>query len=187
MKAVASGSQTVGPFFRIGCEYLCAQPDAAALPGSTTVRGSVLDGDGHPVPDALLELWYADSEGHYSANAEGSPPQAQCLPRGFARVATDGEGRFCFQLRKPGRVESGDGRRQAPHVVVLVFARGLLRHLITRMYFAGEAANEDDPVLQSVPAERRATLIAKQGAESAASLEWNIHLQGADETVFFAW
>ena len=184
MKEMCAGSQTVGPFFRIGLEYLCAQPDAPPSPDALTIHGCVLDGAGHPVPDALLELWYADRDGKYSTQPPNSP---QCPPPGFARVATDEAGCFRFQLLKPGQVDTGDGRMQAPHVVVLVFARGLLRHLITRMYFPGDAANDADPVLQSIPAERRATLIPKRDPANPASLQWNIRLQGEEETVFFAW
>ncbi|HEX3985854.1 MAG TPA: protocatechuate 3,4-dioxygenase subunit alpha [Acidobacteriaceae bacterium] len=187
MRETCAGSQTVGPFFSIGLEYLCAQPDPATVAGAIIVRGRVLDGEKQPVPDALLELWYADGDGHYSDQTGEGASVPQCLPRGFARIATDAEGRFCLGLQKPGRVEMGDGGKQAPHVVVLVFARGLLRHLITRMYFPGDRANEEDPVLQSIPARRRATLIPKQDPANPSSLEWDIRLQGEEETVFFAW
>jgi protocatechuate 3,4-dioxygenase, alpha subunit len=185
MKEMCSGSQTAGPFFRIGLEHLCAQPGGSASPDALTIHGRVLDGCGYPVPDALMELWYADRDGNYSTSEATEAPE--CLPTGFARIATNDEGCFWFSLLKPGQVETGDGRMQAPHVVVLVFARGLLRHLITRIYFPGDAANEADPVLQSVPQERRATLIPTRDAKNPVSLEWDIRLQGEAETVFFAW
>ena len=184
MKETCAGSQTVGPFFRIGLEHLCAQPDAPPSPDALTIHGRVLDGAGHPVPDALLELWSADHHGKYATQAPDPP---QWAPPGFVRVASDEAGCFRFHLLKPGQVDMGDGRMQAPHAVVLVFARGLLRHLITRMYFPGEAANDADPVLQSIPPERRATLIPQQDPANPASLQWHIRLQGEEETVFFAW
>lgn len=183
MRTECSPSQTVGPFFRIGLEHLCAVPDAPPIPGAVTMHGRVLDANREPVPDAMLELWCADRDGCH-------PPASQetvLLPQGFIRVATDDHGAFSVSLVKPGRVDAGDGRMQAPHVVVLFFARGLLRHLITRMYFPNEPANETDPVLQAVPVERRATLVAKQDAENPALLRWDIRLQGEEETVFFAW
>ncbi|MFY9746901.1 MAG: protocatechuate 3,4-dioxygenase subunit alpha [Acidobacteriaceae bacterium] len=183
MREMCSPSQTVGPFFRIGLEHLCARPNALTVSGGVTVRGRVLDANKEPVPDAMLELWRAgQKEDDASVNKE-----ALLLPQGFIRVATDDKGAFRFCFVKPGRVDAGDGRMQAPHVVVLFFARGLLRHLITRMYFPGEPGNDSDPVLQSVPAERRATLIAKPEPDNPAVLTWDIRLQGEEETVFFAW
>lgn len=183
MKELCAASQTVGPFFRIGFEHLCPAPDAAAPPDALVVSGRVLDADQKPVPDAVLELWYADRDGLYSA----APPLGRALPQGFVRVATDDHGSFTFCLLKPGPVAAGDGRMQSPHVVILFFARGLLRHLITRMYFPAEPANDEDPVLQSVPVDRRATLIARPDPQKTGQLQWDIRLQGEEETVFFAW
>lgn len=176
-------SQTAGPFFRIGLEHLCAMPDASTVPGAVTVCGRVLDANTEPVPDAMLEFWYADPNGGFAPASQHTSP----LPQGFIRVATDNHGAFSLSLVKPGQVDAGDGRMQAPHVVVLLFARGLLRHLISRMYFPDEPANKTDPLLQSVSAERRPTLIAKQDPENPAQLRWDIRLQGEEETVFFAW
>jgi len=182
MKLVATGSQTVGPFFSIGFGHLCSVT-AAVEARPITVHGKVIDGDGEPVPDAVLELWQADPLGNYptgSANASGHAA-------GFARIATDDKGSFSFTTCRPGAVAFDGIRKQAPHLVVLVFARGLLRHLITRMYFADEPGNATDPLLQSLPDDRRSTLIAQGTSDSADTLHWDVVLQGENETVFFAW
>jgi protocatechuate 3,4-dioxygenase alpha subunit len=165
----------VGPFFMLGLEWLYR---ADLLPSDRTsprltVTGRVIDGPGLPVPDAVLELWQADAHGVYGASEEG-----------FARVPTDGEGRFRFTTVKPGRVAAPDGTLQAPHVLVSLFARGLLVRLVTRLYFPDEAANEQDFALRRVEPARRGTLIAVAGS-GPADLVWNVVLQGPGETVFF--
>lgn len=163
-------SQTVGPFLSIGLDW----PDGADVvaegtPGAVTIRGTVTDGDGAPVGDALVEIWHAGSDGRFD-------PAAPC----FGRCATDADGGFAFLTRKPGRVDG----EQAPHVDVLVFARGLLRHLVTRMYFPDEAAaNERDPVLRGLPADERALLVA--APEPGPVLRFDVRLQGEGETPFF--
>jgi protocatechuate 3,4-dioxygenase, alpha subunit len=165
----------VGPFFSIGLDWLnrCdLLPSDAASP-RLAVEGRVTDGEGRAVPDAVLELWQADAQGVYGASDEG-----------FARVPTDAEGRFRFTTVRPGRVAAPDGTLQAPHVVVAVFARGLLVRLVTRIYFPFDAANESDFALSRVDPARRATLIAAVG-DDLAHLEWNVVLQGPGETVFF--
>jgi protocatechuate 3,4-dioxygenase alpha subunit len=183
-----SASQTVGPFFSIGLEHLDrADLAVAGLPGAAiTVRGQVLDGDGKPVPDALLEFWQADAEGNFSENtceAEACKP-----PKffGFARISTDAAGKFELRTIMPGSVAGASGEGQAPHIALLVFMRGLLKPLYTRIYFAGERANETDPVLNLVPKGRRPTLIASQEPGSE-SFSWDVRLQGSDETAFFEW
>jgi protocatechuate 3,4-dioxygenase, alpha subunit len=183
MRLTPSGSQTVGPFFRIGLEHLCAQSPAALVDGANvlTVCGRVLEGEGAPVPDALLEVWHADAEGRYDA----SEPAQSGKPSAFTRAATDDDGSFCFSIARPGAI-AGEAK-QAPHLAVLVFARGLLRHLMTRMYFPHEPGNGSDAVLQLVPEDRRRTLIAREIVQRPGVLEWNVVLQGEDETVFFAW
>lgn len=183
MKLIPTASQTVGPFFRIGLGYLC-EGSATQEGRVVSVHGHVLDAERGPVPDAVLELWQADPQGHYPdrATADGSGRAA-----GFARIATDESGSFQFSTCLPGAVPFDDTSMQAPHIVVLVFARGLMRHLITRMYFPGQTANSSDPVLQSIPEERRGTLIAQSESPSPDQLRWDIVLQGAGETVFFAW
>lgn len=174
MNLVATASQTVGPYFHIGLDRLCVSDLAGNAPGEKLViRGRVLDGDGKPVNDALIELWQADPHGKFG----------QAGFAGFGRVATDDGGGFRFTTLKPGTVPGPDGAPQAPHIVAAVFMRGLLRHLVTRIYFQDEPANATDAVLRLVPAERLATLIAKKTEDGV--LEWNVILQGRDETVFF--
>jgi len=184
MRAIPSGSQTVGPFFRIGLEHLCGgsdpEPSGAVM---VKVRGKVFDGNGAPVPDAVLEIWHADSSGRYDSARPDDRRRSPC----FTRAATDEDGEFGFSIRRPGSVPCEMEVRQAPHLSVLVFARGLLRHLMTRMYFPDETANETDTALQLVPEERRSTLIARGSGSEPGSLEWNVVLQGEEETVFFAW
>ena len=182
-----TGSQTVGPFYRIGMApmYLTelASPE---VPGErVTVRGRVLDGDGTPVPDAILEIWQANADGQFS-----EPQHAQTMLQaggfsGFGRVPTDDNGAFQFTTIKPGRVPGPGDMLQAPHLVVLVYMRGLLRHLVTRLYFPDDPANDADPILALVPPERRATLIARKAEAGDGTLEWDLHMQGPEETVFF--
>lgn len=174
MNFVATASQTVGPFFHVGMDglYVCDLAGNAAGE-KFVIRGRVLDGDGKPVGDALIELWQAGPDGRF----------AQPGFAGFGRLATDAEGAFRFVTLKPGAVTGADGKPQAPHIAVHVFMRGLLRQLVTRIYFPGEPANATDAVLGLVPADRRATLVARQVEQGA--LEWNVILQGGDETVFF--
>ncbi len=175
MNLVATASQTVGPYFHIGLDRLCVSDLAGNAPGEKLViRGRVLDGDGKPVNDALVEIWQADSRGKYGGKRF----------RGFGRSATDDNGAFRFHTIKPGCVSGPGGAMQAPHIGVNVFMRGQLKQLVSRIYFPGDPANAKDPVLALVPAQRRATLIARK-RDKAGALEWNVILQGRDETVFF--
>jgi protocatechuate 3,4-dioxygenase, alpha subunit len=183
-RMVPSGSQTVGPYFRIGLGCLIAQvPIDELSPDTIEIHGKVLDRDGKAVSDALLEFWGADKFGAYPSALPNSSGNAA----GFHRVATDADGNFSLALNKPGATPIGDGRLQAPYMLVLVFARGLLRHLITRVYFEQERLNAIDPVLLKIPAERRHTLTAHSVANNPRVFQWNVVLQGEDETVFFAW
>jgi protocatechuate 3,4-dioxygenase, alpha subunit len=183
----ATSSQTVGPFFKIGFDWL-NRSDLTG-PGVTgervTFAGAVLDGDSKPVPDALLEIWQANSAGKYAHPDDTQDKPIEPGFKGYGRIPTDDQGRFQFTTIKPGQVPGPDGKPQAPHIVVSVFARGLLRRLVTRIYFPDEPANAADFALNQVEPGRRATLIAKRSPARAGALEWNVILQGADETVFF--
>jgi protocatechuate 3,4-dioxygenase, alpha subunit len=185
MKLEPTASQTVGPYLHIGLNWLTTSRIASPnCPGEQMViRGRVLDADGRGVNDALLELWQADSRGKYV-----HPDDTRTIPptggfRGFGRVPTDGEGQFEFHTIKPGAVPDQEGGMQAPHILVSVFMRGILKQIRTRIYFPGEALNDKDPVLKLVPAERRGTLVARRGAGNV--LEWDVNLQGPNETVCF--
>jgi protocatechuate 3,4-dioxygenase alpha subunit len=174
--------QTVGPFFHDALPYEAGSdvvgPDRA---GAFTVAGQVLDGEGTPLPDALVEVWQADEDGRFRAEPGiYRAPEADGF-RGFGRCATDVEGRFRFRTVKPAGVPTADGTPQAPHLAVSVFARGMLRRLVTRIYFPGESANATDPLLKSVPAERRDTLVAR---ELDDGYRFDVHIQGDHETVF---
>jgi protocatechuate 3,4-dioxygenase alpha subunit len=186
-------SQTVGPFFLDCmlrpdmCRTVLALPEA--LGEHIRVEGRVLDGDGLPVSDALVEVWQANSFGRYN-HAADTRAAADLDPGflGFGRCGTDATGHYCFETVKPGAVPFGDDgeRAQAPHMCVIVLARGLLNHLVTRLYFADEPANESDPILRLVPPERRATLIAQPVTAGGRPVyRWDIILQGPGETAFF--
>ncbi len=185
-----TSSQTVGPFFH-DC-LLCTElqrntlAPAEAIGERIRIEGRVMDGDGQVVPDAVLEIWQADHNGrhhHPDTNTNDLPAAF----RGFGRTGTDADGVYWFETIKPGRVAFDDTTLQSPHICMAVFARGLLNHLYTRIYFADEPANADDPVLRCVPVERRPTLLAQPDSEGHASAvyRFNIVLQGAGETVFF--
>lgn len=185
-------SQTVGPYFAMRLfrdrQNVVAGPDA---PGDhVRIEGVVYDGDGAPVEDALVELWQADASGRYHHPADLNPTHAgRGVFTGFGRAATDhASGGYWFETVRPGRVASTDGPAQAPHVSLMVHARGLLRTLHTRMYFADDdALLPGDPVLRAVPAARRGTLVARPRVSSTGAkvYQFDIRLQGAGETVFF--
>ncbi len=186
MSLFTTPSQTVGPYLRIG--FLSLVVDAIApvgLPGErVAVHGRMSDGDGKPINDGVLEIWQADATGKYAHPEHGQKTVSAHAFRGFGRILSNDQGIFQFTTIKPGPVPGPDGIRQAPHLAVTIFMRGMLRHLFTRMYFPDDPLNESDPVLQRVPAERRGTLVASAGAEKSA-LQWNIVAQGPAETVFF--
>jgi protocatechuate 3,4-dioxygenase alpha subunit len=188
----ATTSQTVGPYFRLGLDALnCRDLAPPGTPGERiSIQGRVLDGDGVGVPDAMLEIWQADSYGKYAyrdqlSEAASGEKSLHSAFRGFGRIPTDDQGRFSFSTIKPGPVPGPAGKQQAPHLVVSVFMRGLLIRLVTRIYFAGHPLNAQDPILLLVKSERRATLLAAPAAGRADVLEWNVMLQGQGETVFF--
>lgn len=187
MSLQTTSSQTVGPYLHIGLTWLVT--DNLVAPGvegdPITIQGRVTDADGAPVNDALVEIWQANRHGRYPHPEDTGSAPLESAFTGFGRVPTDAQGRFRFTTIKPGRVPGAGGALQAPHINVTLFMRGMLRHLTTRIYFPGDAANADDTVLASVPAERRVTLIAVPVPGRADALEWNVRLQGEGETVFF--
>ena len=183
-------TQTVGPFFSdclLRAGALCNTLVGAETPGERIrITGRVLDGDGQPVPDAMVEIWQANAAGRYNHPADGRDLPLDPGYTGFGRTGTDESGAFWFETIKPGPVPFDATRQQAPHISVTMFARGLLNHLLTRLYFADEAANAADPVLARVPAERRATLVARRSdVDGTPVYTFDLVLQGTDETVFF--
>jgi protocatechuate 3,4-dioxygenase alpha subunit len=171
---IATASQTVGPFFHLAGNMDLGCVARPGVPGERIrLTCRIIDGDGVPVPDALIELWQADASGTYGDPAFG----------GFGRLASDENGVCTFETVRPGGAAGQGGVSQAPHINLILFARGLLKHLYTRIYFAGDPANEDDAILAMIPVERRATLIAQAAAPDAWDFE--IHLCGDRETAFF--
>jgi protocatechuate 3,4-dioxygenase, alpha subunit len=185
MSLYATGSQTVGPYLHIGLTWLVTRNIArAGVKGErVTIQGRVIDGDGNGVSDGMIEVWQANSRGKYAHPDDKQKKILERGFRGFGRIPTDERGAFRFTTIKPGSVPGPGGRAQAPHLVVSVFMRGLLKQLATRIYFPEEPLNSRDPLLKLVPAARRSTLVARR--KSKGILEWNVILQGKDETVFF--
>ncbi len=182
--------QTIGPFYHFG---LTRNPALGCLVRPETkgerirIRFRLLDGDGEPVPDGMLELWQADACGKYDHPADTQEQACDPAFCGFGRLSTDADGICLFDTVRPGRVPDGRGGCQASHLNVSVFARGLLARLCTRVYFAGDPALPDDPVLALVPEERRPTLLAQPDPAHPGQWNLDIHLQGENETVFFSW
>jgi protocatechuate 3,4-dioxygenase alpha subunit len=186
MPGHSTPSQTVGPFFSIGLGWMNRANFAEGSAGEhVSIRGRVLDGDGQPVPDAVLEIWQADADGRYHHPEHAGPQNGAAPFFGFGRISTNERGQFSFTTVKPGPVHGPDDKPQAPHLEISVFTRGLLKRLVTRMYFPDEPLNASDPVLRLVPESRRETLIARQTKPEQNTLEWNVCLQGGNETVFF--
>jgi protocatechuate 3,4-dioxygenase, alpha subunit len=180
-----TGYQTVGPYFKIGLEAFYRDDlTGSKTPGQVVeITGRVIDADGLPVPDAVLEFWHADSEGRYPDQPQRQPFEGSFV--GFGRVPTNAEGNFGFRTIKPGAVQADTPERQAPHILVSVFLRGLLNRLVTRIYFSDEIANADDPVLLSVEDRRRSSLVARADPSQPGRYAWDVFLQGDNETVFF--
>jgi len=185
MSLFASTSQTIGPYLRIGLEWMQIEDLAPAGVAGQRLRleGRVLDGDNRPVNDAAVEIWQANSQGKYASPEDPQQKPLDAAFRGYGRSLTDDDGAFRFRTIRPGRIPGPGAKLQAPHLVVTIFMRGLLKQLLTRVYFADEPANNEDPVLALVPAERRGTLIARKTGEG--TYEWSVQLQGRNETVFF--
>lgn len=189
-KLPLTSSSTVGPFFSIGLLTKEMVRPVLAAPETEgehiRIEGRVLDGAGEPVVDALLEIWQANASGHYNHPA----PQTTGIPdpdfSGFGRTGTAKDGSFWFETIKPGPVPFETGTLQAPHINLTIFARGLLNHLATRLYFEDEATTATDPVLQKVPAKRRSTLISLRSLDGEKAVyRFDIIMQGENETVFF--
>jgi protocatechuate 3,4-dioxygenase alpha subunit len=184
MSLPTTPSATVGPYLAIGLTWddgpTVVPPDT---PGAIWLRGTVLDGNGDEVPDAMVETWQADPDGRFDHPDDPRGPSSSGF-RGFGRAYTVDGGTYAICTLKPGRVPDGEGGLQAPHVDVSVFARGLLDRVVTRLYFADEAAaNAEDAVLRSLPDDAaRQSLIA---APTDDGYRLDIHLQGPHETVFF--
>jgi protocatechuate 3,4-dioxygenase, alpha subunit len=189
-KLVPTPSQTVGPFFHLALDRPAWADLAAGHPQGEriVVAGRMTDGDGAPVADACLEIWQANAAGRF-AHPDDNRADKPLDPRfrGFGRVSTDAEGGFRLMTIRPGPVPGRGNNLQAPHLAVAIFARGLLKQLFTRIYFADEALNSADPVLSSIDdATRRRTLIAsREDAGGTPSYRFDIVLQGDNETVFF--
>ncbi len=186
MGLIPTPSQTVGPYLAIGLTRLITTDLAKGAAGERiTVCGTVTDGDGKPIPDAILDIWQANAKGKYAHPEDKQAKSIDPAFFGFGRIPTDKAGSFRFTTIKPGPVPGRGNSLQAPHIVVCLFMRGLLRQLYTRIYFADEAANAADPVLGLIedPA-RRATLIA-QKTPNAGEYRLDISMQGDRETVFF--
>lgn len=178
-------SQTAGPYFHIG---LTDRRSNSCVAGEGTkgervqLTFRVLDGDGAPVPDAMIELWQADSEGNYKHQ---NTTLVDDNFSGFGRLATAEDGSCTFETIRPGRVPGPGGTLQAPHINVSILGRGLLKRLSTRVYFAGEPVDTQDSVLALVPENRRSTLFARPEPGCTGSWIFEVHLRGQNETVFF--
>jgi protocatechuate 3,4-dioxygenase, alpha subunit len=187
MSLHATTSQTVGPFFKIGMQWLYRDnlaPDGVSGE-RLTIEGKVIDGDGIPVPDAFLEIWQANAYGKYNHPEDTQDKPLEPNFKGFGRVPVDAQGIFRFRTIKPGSVPGPDDKDQAPHLIISLFMRGVLRRVVTRMYFPDDPRNASDPILNLIEPARRSTLIASKTGDAPGALVWPIHLQGPEETVFF--
>ncbi|MEO8180195.1 MAG: protocatechuate 3,4-dioxygenase subunit alpha [Deltaproteobacteria bacterium] len=197
--------QTLGPFFSQGLvrvadtfasPSLCRDAEdvignvlaSELTPGERLrLEGTVYDGLGCPIPDALVEIWQADAEGRYAHPLQLGEQFVKAPFQGFGRAPTDDGGRFFFETIRPGAVPGPGGSAQAAHLNVVLGARGMTRLAFTRIYFADDPALARDPVLGQIPAARRATLLARRRLEAPGrpTYVFDIHLQGELETVFF--
>jgi protocatechuate 3,4-dioxygenase alpha subunit len=182
-------SQTVGPFYSIGLTRAPMNVLAtdAAHGERIRIQGQVFDGDGQPVPDALVEIWQANAYGRYNNPEDKQEKPLDSSFMGWGRSGTDENCFYRFDTIKPGPVPGPGDTVQAPHINVAVFARGMLVHAFTRIYFGDELANATDPVLNSIKNKaRRSTLIARREERDGKTIyHFDIRLQGGNETVFF--
>ena len=180
-------SQTIGPFFK---PSLVRSPDETLTRPETrgeriVIVGRVLDGDGAPVDDAMVEIWQANADGRYDHPDDLQEKLIDPYFQGFGRAATDKHGSFRFDTIKPGPASGLGNALQAPHINVSLFARGLLKRLVTRIYFPDESLNARDAILNAVPSARRSTLIARVESKAPQPIfRFDIALQGENETVF---
>lgn len=188
-------SQTVGPYFAYGLTprknydwkdtFSADLVTADAAGERIRVEGQVFDGDGAPINDCMLEIWQADAQGRYASPAD-QRARPNAAFQGFGRTQTDRDGRYGFDTIKPGRVPGLNDKMQAPHILIAVFARGMLRQSYSRIYFADEPANAEDAILAMVPGERRDTLLAQKSVRDGHPVyTFDIRMQGEAETVFF--
>jgi protocatechuate 3,4-dioxygenase alpha subunit len=180
-----SPSQTIGPFFHIALQdqTLGKMAGPGARGERIQLAIALLDGNGAPIPDGLIELWQADGRGKYAHPEDAQSKTHDPAFRGFGRLSSDEQGLCVFDTVKPGRVKGSPGELQAPHINVSVFARGVMARLVTRIYFAGDPANMEDTILALVPVDRRETLMAHCVLQSTWRID--IRLCGDRETVFF--
>jgi len=188
IKLIPTASQTVGPYFHLGL----TNPRSVERIAGPAAGGehilllcAVTDGDGVPVPDSMIEIWQANSEGKYDHPEDTQDKKIDSACGGFGRMGSDAQGQMRFETIRPGRIPGPHNRLQAPHLNVSVFARGLLKRLATRIYFAGDPANDQDPILALVPSDRRATLLAIPDPAIPGLWRFDVRLQGEQETVFF--
>jgi protocatechuate 3,4-dioxygenase alpha subunit len=185
---IPTPSQTVGPFFHLGLDRPWADLTIGNPQGERIIiEGRVVDADGAPVPDACLEFWQANAAGRYN-HPDDDQHDKPLDPnfRGFGRCATDATGMFRVTTIRPGPVPGRGNALQAPHINVALFARGLLKQLFTRIYFAGEPVNDSDPVLLSIddPAVRRTLLATPEASSGTPVYRFDIVMQGDNETAF---
>jgi protocatechuate 3,4-dioxygenase alpha subunit len=182
-----TASQTVGPFFAFSLTAKplgqMRQPHTAGEPVRLVIR--LLDGEGAPIPDGMIELWQADASGKYAHPEDRQSRAADATFCGFGRMGTDQTGTCVFETIRPGRVPGRRETRQAPHINVIVLGRGMLLPLFTRIYFAGDLANKEDAAMSMVPEDRRPSLFAQPDANRPGTWNFDIHLCGDRETVFF--
>jgi protocatechuate 3,4-dioxygenase alpha subunit len=189
MDLVPTPSQTVGPFFHFclthdkSCVRCIAGPQAKGERVHLTVR--VLDGNGEEVPDAMIEIWQANSDGKYNHPDDQQQKPVDPGFLGFGRMGTGEKGNCEFETIKPGRVPGPESIPQAPHLNLAIFGRGMLKQLYTRIYFEGDPANQEDPILALVPLDRRETLMAHPDTARPGGWRFDLRLQGEGETVFF--
>lgn len=189
-KLIVTPSQTVGPFYHFALD----RPEWSDLTADGAkgekirIEGRIVDGEGAPCPDAFLEIWQADASGKYNHPEDTQDKKADPKFRGFGRASADAQGVYRFTTIKPGAVPGQGNTLQAPHIDVSVFARGLLKRLVTRIYFADHPeANGNDPVLSSIedPVVRKTIVAEKANGTGIPTYRFDVILQGKGETAFF--